>query len=1020
MQYLVSFLQNYLYLFISIFLLNSVALSGSDKFTPLERHAKPDSEIEQKLLFPPLPPPPLEKNTKRVSNPLHSTLRTLNMQLAFLFLIHPAYALSDHEIWIKYIQAMTTWMNYPSVKDNPSITAEIAKINDLIIENTPNHEQIMGAYVALFNKTHPNTELLNKASAYSESLKLKKNQSEVLKKYGAFTNAYSEELEKHEYFNGGEKDDQLKLITDHCESDSHQKDYDKFKTDYSNFLDYYLVHILSSSGSSSTQLTADSKSQSCLKSATSGPNNTSTNLSQLQFFIPEIIKKFDHSATGRHDADVSKAPKLNTNRVTQAQIAAKDAILKWIKEPEEKEKHYEGAEGIEMIQNRISLIDKIEKINQQIPKKPSDKENLENQKASYSALARQFDLQEVRGDGNCYFTAFLNNVLNQPELKEKLRQKILAYSDGLQLTEEERYYAKYVLNLFDPLNNLNGQSLNDRVKFGLPVIQVLRNMTKHYASSHLDEKIGANDGLGASVLKLQDLITTSHDSIDSFYREVTSLGKDAAGMTPPLLALATEISIKTWIVHDSQPLSSAVHPATPGILAPEVADVNLMLRPGHYDALIPKKFKLSQKLSKKKIDTKSNCKNIFVITAPSDQFNTGDVDYANSIVNKLSEDGCSIIHIKNRNLSEEQILQQIREATITSSSPPIIHLMINADKTQKITTGGTLKPSSLAIFKKTNNAKIVVNCIEYEKSTISGNPNVIRKFNEYFNIADQVVFVTDADRAAAAKKSPDFFEKYDKIIPISSTVDINFKELKPIENRPGNLLYFGIIRKYKGIEDYIIPLAKFLNSKKSDKKVILCGSIPRGDGADPQLLKDVLLAAYPNYSIQIQEKFNSESSLPRKVNALMNLYAYTLKELETSNNLILKFDIPDSKLDDVFNQARYALNFHNKGVSHHFSGVTNTMLAGMKSYGLDTYMTDDSLKTNKNHMGAAKLFIPSSTADKIASEILTDVTKIESSQEEQINIRIAIENFKKENKFTIEDVSNSYKELYLRLNAIKK
>jgi hypothetical protein len=273
--------------------------------------------------------------------------------------------------------------------------------------------------------------------------------------------------------------------------------------------------------------------------------------------------------------------------------------------------------------------------------------------------------------------------------------------------------------------------------------------------------------------------------------------------------------------------------------------------------------------------------------------------------------------------------------------------------------------------------------------------------------------VDEGDKEKAEEKSKVLHKKAVSVIPVSSTVDIDFKNLKPIEERFPNFISFGIIRKYKGIENYTIPIAKEFAKRGDKRKVILCGSVPRGKDADPSLLSEILIAAYPKSErevLSIMESVGNDKST--SVEQMMALYQNVLKKEESSNNLELQFDVPETKLYHIFNRARYAFNFNFKGVSPHFSGVTNTFMAGMKNYGLNIYMTDHYLKPEGKYADIAGVFNEDEPIESVAATILEDV---ESLEKVGVHSKVGkqIENFIAERKFSKEAVIDAYKKIYL-------
>lgn len=466
----------------------------------------------------------------------------------------------------------------------------------------------------------------------------------------------------------------------------------------------------------------------------------------------------------------------------------------------------------------------------------------------------------------------------------------------------------------------------------------------------------------------------------------------------------------------------------------------------------------------------SNTKDVLVpsaeiVIAPIVRQKTGDTDYAISIVSTLSKEGIGAQVQLDEHIKGKKVVEDLLQAD--NKTPPILHLMLNVlhkgydgkffpteeqkadpnfihteDGWFQISTGSAVQPGDLKELKKSG-GKVVVTPVEYAKWAIATQPAVLSRFDEYFSQSDYVCFTGKEDLACAQKKSKVLAEGKipAAVVPICATLDMDFSKLKPLDERPGNFLCFGMIRRNKGIENYAVPFAKVLKAMGSTRKVIVCGSIMRGkEDADPHLLEDIFLQAYPDHKNDIdaiKQQYLGSEGKSRDRNAetvdLMKLYNDVLKFKEPAINVVFEFDKEIPEMPEIFNQARYALNFNFKGLSAHFSGVTNSMQAQLKNYGLDIYMTEPTLREGGKYEDIAKVFpeIGEEEWGKMTSQAKEDyiagitramVADAESLENDPHKLKVFKEHlgeFSDEYSISLESVAKKYMHIYRALPNTK-
>lgn len=416
---------------------------------------------------------------------------------------------------------------------------------------------------------------------------------------------------------------------------------------------------------------------------------------------------------------------------------------------------------------------------------------------------------------------------------------------------------------------------------------------------------------------------------------------------------------------------------------------------------------------------------VYICTAPSNNLMGGDASYAHAVTTTLNENTDWQIeaqHIGAPNLTEKDIIQQVL-AMKERTSNVVFQLMINGDCSSRITTGGTVTPEGLHQLSKAG-VSVVVTCIEYGKKAISGEPKVVENWDKYFRAASSIVFVDEYDKLKGLEKSEVVVDHNKKgkvsVIGIPATLKyVRFNMLPPTEHREVNFICFGIIRPYKGILEVALPFAAKLKRLNSKRKVLIVGSV-LDDMPHPELLAGMFKQAYGKDTVTLKKiedimkaKWLKQSS--DSVNNLMKLYNTELKEREPDINVEFHFNVEQEDLDKLFSRCRYSLNFNTKGVSPHFSGVTNGLMASMKIYGFHLPMTPKYFHSNGFFNQLAMVFEKDDrekSLDKIFDSMLEDCKHMEGNPHRYIKFRELFKDFNRQHPIDINTISSAFSQLF--------
>ena len=330
---------------------------------------------------------------------------------------------------------------------------------------------------------------------------------------------------------------------------------------------------------------------------------------------------------------------------------------------------------------------------------------------------------------------------------------------------------------------------------------------------------------------------------------------------------------------------------------------------------------------------------IFISTAHKNQYDeqagTGDIDYARTLAEKLkesyqntnsSEEVACIQHLHN----EDEIYTYIEK---TKSKNPILHIMLNPPY-----TGSAFTVNGLVEFKKRNNCKIVITSIEFAKYS----EHLKTEACNYFEIADHIIFLDDNDKEKAKEfsgsRSVDICSA--SVIPVPATIP-EIPGLKPSGERGNNVLFFGMIRKAKGI-GYLLELAQLIkdatttisDNSMRDIKIIIVGSIQEHIYNNIFQLERIMLAMYPEKKEQIEQLINisdgrrylSEEEIKTIIQKLKKeLESYEEQNLPKALPIELYLDVPKDQLAVPFNKCKFSVLPLWRGGSIRNSSMTNML-----------------------------------------------------------------------------------------------
>lgn len=404
---------------------------------------------------------------------------------------------------------------------------------------------------------------------------------------------------------------------------------------------------------------------------------------------------------------------------------------------------------------------------------------------------------------------------------------------------------------------------------------------------------------------------------------------------------------------------------------------------------------------------------VYIITAPADQPKVGDFDYANSLSRHVYQSQ----HISDSSLSGKEIINLITDDAEKIGETPVLHLMLSFLK-EELFTGSSISLEDLREFRKKNpNGRIVITFIEYAKASVYENRKSLEIIDEYARNADKVIFIDEKDQEVALSTSLVKQIQDSTVIHIPNTVSC--EEFPDIINRGKNILSFGIIRPYKGIEDKILLIARMLKEKGSNRKVLLVGSISEHPYPERTsiLLKNILLEIFPSKKDDIEEVYKEKMDHVLKIRRLLEFYTFELQFIEPSINVELHFNVPEVELTKYFKMCSYFISFHNPtrgGVSAHFSGVTNAIISGMKIVGNAGVLTPDYFRKDGKYRDMIFL------SDNL-EEIIGFMDKFDSDIEGQRLFKITRESYLKSIPTRVIDVADKHIDLYCvnRMEALK-
>jgi glycosyltransferase involved in cell wall biosynthesis len=347
-----------------------------------------------------------------------------------------------------------------------------------------------------------------------------------------------------------------------------------------------------------------------------------------------------------------------------------------------------------------------------------------------------------------------------------------------------------------------------------------------------------------------------------------------------------------------------------------------------------------------------------------------------------------------------------------------LHLIINSSD-GRIFTGSSIQLEKLNELKQ-KGFKICLTAIEYKKTPISENQAMVNLFNQYFDIADKVIFVDEEDKECAIGKVSSTKHSIrdkitsSKVIKIPNTVDLD--QILPFEDRTeSNILTFGMIRPYKGFE-YSLKIAEELKKQNSNIKVIIVGSTHENYVYE---LGEILIKSYQGVILseggEASKKINDilsskETDNFEKKQSLLKIHDEC--KGKESINVELYFDIEETELASIFSRCKYSANFYpGKGLSNHFSGVSNAIIMGMKVYGFVGDITPDFFKDSGQYTDLAMTF-RERDLEVVAKNVIEDIKKIESNTELQRQLKQKIKVFIEEEEIGIDNVARKHQEVY--------
>lgn len=420
-------------------------------------------------------------------------------------------------------------------------------------------------------------------------------------------------------------------------------------------------------------------------------------------------------------------------------------------------------------------------------------------------------------------------------------------------------------------------------------------------------------------------------------------------------------------------------------------------------------------------NTKSHQKNtlqnkqIFVTTAPRilafAQGGTGDIDYANTVVNSLKEQYQDKITFIPACRDETSLYQQIRLNT-PKGKQPILHVIVNAPD-----IGFMWTPEKLQTFKD-KGGYVVVTVMEFAKHSGHQNFNLKSDTITFLEKADYAIFLDDNDQKSAIE----FAEKIRKKIPpsrvIATFVNVPLAN-KALPERGKDIISFGGIRTGKGLA-HVRKLAKLM--KESDnlsiqgKKILVVGTVSQGqEDKWDRTLYDLMLGVYPEQAKAMDVK------KPYELVAL-------LKEIQSNPGIKpalpieIHLNVTENELSKLFDCCTYSYLPGYRGATLRDSSISCSLTNQFVTYVHEGKITPEYLKVGGLYQEAVSMikYDPKKDFYSYSAEtVLADIVKRE--RDPKLNIKTAQATLKLVNEqlSLLSVIASEHDEIYSKSISLK-
>jgi ankyrin repeat protein len=403
----------------------------------------------------------------------------------------------------------------------------------------------------------------------------------------------------------------------------------------------------------------------------------------------------------------------------------------------------------------------------------------------------------------------------------------------------------------------------------------------------------------------------------------------------------------------------------------------------------------------------SHAKIVIYSKSPLTQDNqpkTGDVDYASHLTSSLA--GID---------PKMEVCYNPSDSLLDSKRNTILHLLINAPR-----TGCAIEANELIKLKALNH-QIVVTAIEFAKHV---NPSYKYQTLNYFQHADQIIFLDDSDKQDALffskKNGLDVVDKIltASVIPVPPTITVSATIQK---KKSSDIMCFGMLRSGKGFA-HILHLAELIKENKSDlvnkKTMYIVGSVQKhktrrhGTVYDSTLYK-LLTRLYPEHKDSFIDKTPTE---------LIAIY----QKIQTPPNLPIKLlvDIDEEKLEKIFEQCEYAFYPAYRGATLRNSSIATDLAFSCVIYSHISEITPPCLLKNGEYHQSMVLF-ESDSYKTYAKNVLDDIIYRENDKKKNITLKSLNEKTREmgkkllNNELSLSCVTNKHIALYKTLLASK-